>query len=214
MLMMVLTCIPVISAAEQRPVYIISDRINNNAVDNARINTIKKELQDAGVKNVYNYGVGTNNYAILTRTPSNAIIIQVMGGACAATIYSMTIERYYLNLKGNRIVYPVWVSPSTDISNIAWLGRSRDDGGHSSFTGISYPAQKLKNAGYDWTYWRNSNDLKKIQTDISTKAGVVPVKKPQEEEKKAPQSEPLFFLTNLNMVKQKMDSTYLLTMGM
>jgi len=58
----------------------------------------------------------------------------------------MTMENYYKNLKGTRIVYPIWVYPSVkvDINTIKWLGRSGDDGGHGSFSGISYPAQKLK----------------------------------------------------------------------
>jgi hypothetical protein len=199
MLVMLISFIPAISAAEQRPVYIISDHINSPAQDNVRINTIVKTLKDAGVKNVYNYGVGTNNYAILQKTPSNAIIIQIMGGTCAATIYSMTMENYYKNLKGNRIVYPVWVSPATDISTISWLGRSRDDGGHGSFTGISNPAQKLKANGYDWTYWRTNTDLQKINIDITKKAGVV-VKKPEPVEKEAPPLLNLLpFLINLNM---------------
>ena len=172
LLLVVSFLIPGVSANEQRPVYIISDHINNNAADNARINTIVRELKEAGVKEVYNAGVGVNNYAILSNTPKDAVIIQVMGGACAATIYSMTMENYYLNLKGSRIVYPVWVPPSTDISKVSWLGRSGDDGGHGSFSGISNPAQKLKNAGYKWTYWNDNADLKKIVNDISQMAGV------------------------------------------
>lgn len=159
-------------ATEQRPVYIISDHINNNQMDNGRINTIIKALHESGVENVYNAGVGTNNYAILRNTPSNAVIIQIMGGTCAATIYSMVNEHYYLNLKGDRIVYPVWVYPSIDISQVDYLPRSGDDGGHGTFTGIEDPAGQLRVAGYDWTYWKTDTDLEKITREIGSDAGV------------------------------------------
>lgn len=164
--------LPVVSATDERPVYIMSDRIHNNAADNARINTVVNELKNAGVKKVYNAGVGKNNYAILRETPSNAIIIQIMGGTCAATIYSMAIEGYYNNLRGTRTVIPVWVPPATNIAGLSWIGRSCDDGGHGSFSGISYPAKTLENAGYNWYYWKTNNDLNKITNDVSVKAGV------------------------------------------
>ncbi len=159
-------------ATEQRPVYIISDHINNNAVDNARINTIIKALHESGVEEVYNVGVGTNNYAILQNTPGNAVIIQIMGGTCAATIYSMVNERYYLNLKGSRVVYPVWVYPSIDISQVSYLPRSGDDGNHGNFQGIEDPAGQLERAGYQWTYWKTDTDLEKITREVSSKAGI------------------------------------------
>lgn len=161
-----------VMATEQRPVYIISDHINNNAVDNQRINTIVESLHNSGVENVYNAGVGVNNYQILENTPSNAVIIQIMGGTCAATIYSMTSEQYYLNLKGNRTVYPVWVYPSIDITDLSYLPRSGDDGGHGSFTGVSNPAEQLEQAGYNWTYWREAEDLEKITNEVSDSAGI------------------------------------------
>ena len=160
------------AAADQRPVYIISDHINNNAVDNQRINTIIESLHNSGVENVYNAGVGVNNYQILENTPSNAVIIQIMGGTCAATIYSMTSEQYYLNLKGNRTVYPVWVYPSIDITDLSYLPRSGDDGGHGSFTGVSNPAEQLEQAGYNWTYWETQEDLEKITDEVSNSAGI------------------------------------------
>lgn len=171
LLTLLITITPAV-ATEQRPVYIISDHINNNQVDNARINTIIKSLKESGLEEVYNAGVGTNNYAILRNTPNNAVIIQIMGGTCAATIYSMVNERYYLNLKGDRIVYPVWVYPSIDISQITYLPRSGDDGGHGSFTGVSNPAEQLEQAGYNWTYWREAEDLEKITNEVSNSAGI------------------------------------------
>lgn len=161
-----------VMATEQRPVYIISDHINNNAVDNQRINTIVESLHNSGVENVYNAGVGVNNYQILENTPTNAVIIQIMGGTCAATIYSMTSEQYYLNLKGNRTVYPVWVYPSIDITDLSYLPRSGDDGGHGSFTGVSNPAEQLEQAGYNWTYWETQEDLEKITNEVSDSAGI------------------------------------------
>jgi len=95
-----------------------------------------------------------------------------MGGTCAATIYSMTTEQYYLNLKGKRTVYPVWVYPSVDITDLSYLPRSGDDGSHGSFTGISNPAEQLKQAGYNWTYWETAEDLEKITDEVSQDAGV------------------------------------------
>ena len=72
-------------SATQRPVYVISDGITNNQVDNARINQVVKALKDAGVKTVYNgypgrNGVKVNSYTILSKTPKNAVIVQLMGG--------------------------------------------------------------------------------------------------------------------------------------
>jgi hypothetical protein len=68
-----------------RPVYIISDIINNVSYDNDRIDTLVSALKKLGV-NAYNKGVGTDNIGIFNILPSNALLVQICGGACAGTI--------------------------------------------------------------------------------------------------------------------------------
>jgi hypothetical protein len=68
-----------------RPIYITSDNINNPTVDNARINSIIAGLKALGLK-AYNMGIGPNTHdKVLTsgKLPSNAVVIDIYGGADA-----------------------------------------------------------------------------------------------------------------------------------
>lgn len=134
-----------------RPIYIISDLINSKTIDNTRINTLVAELKKLGLE-AYNKGVGTDNIGILqsSKIPSNALIIQICGGACAGTIKE-TGSTWYKNLVGSKEVFFVWTSGATKITGLAWLPRSHDDNfSPASFTGLAHPDQYLLENGYKY----------------------------------------------------------------
>jgi hypothetical protein len=137
-----------------RPIYITSDNINNKATDNARINSIIAGLKALGLK-AYNLGIGPNKHdSVLTsgNLPSNAVIVDIYGGADAGLIKEMGTA-WYKTLKCARTVYSVFWPPSTDITGLAFLPRAHDDNyDPSSFTGLANPAQYLLNNGYNYIH--------------------------------------------------------------
>jgi hypothetical protein len=146
-----------------RPVYIISDKISNNATDNARINAVIAELKKLGVT-AYNYGVGANNIAILSNTnvPINALVVQFFGGACASTLNEMGTS-YYKSLKDSKKVFTVFTDGAKKITGLAWLERAHDDNfSPESFTGLANPDQYLINNGYKYYEGYNSSKLSEL----------------------------------------------------
>ncbi len=146
-----------------RPVYIISDKISNNATDNARINAVIAELKKLGIT-AYNYGVGANNIAILNNTnvPINALIVQFFGGACAATLNEMGTS-YYKSLKDAKKVFTVFTDGAKKITGLAWLERAHDDNfSPASFTGLANPDKYLTNNGYKYYEGYNSSKLQEL----------------------------------------------------
>lgn len=134
-----------------RPVYIISDNINNKSVDNNRINIIVSALKKLGLE-AYNMGAGTNNIGILQnpKVPSNALIVQIMGGACAATIKE-TGTAWYKNLVGSKKVFYVWTQGAKKITGLNWLERAHDDNfSPYSFKGLANPDEYLLKNGYQY----------------------------------------------------------------
>ncbi|MGB9980155.1 pseudomurein-binding repeat-containing protein [Methanobacterium sp.] len=155
---------------DPRPVYITSDNIINTVTDTNRINTIAYNLEMLGLTAV-NWGLGPNShYTVLQSSlvPTNALIVDIYGGACAGTIYEMG-QDYYKALVGDRKVFSVWLAPyATDITGLAWLPRSYDDNFDPiSFTGIPNPDQYLLNNGYEYIY---SGDLNTIINRIYQEA--------------------------------------------
>ena len=153
-----------------RPVYITSDNIKNVTADTNRVNTIVNALEMMGLTAV-NWGLGPNShYSVLQNStvPANALIIDIYGGACAGTIYEMG-QSYYKALVGARKVFSVWLAPyATDITNLAWLPRSKDDDfDPPSFTGLPNPDQYLASNGYEYIY---SGDLNTIINRIYQEA--------------------------------------------
>lgn len=144
-----------------RPVYILSDNINNAATDNARINAIVTELKKQGVT-AYNYGVGPNkHYEAITNPniPVNALIVDICGGACAGTIYDMgtSAYKYY---KDTRKVYLLFTSGATKITGLSFLPRSGDDNfSPKSFTGLANPDKYLLKNGYNYYEGYTSSKL-------------------------------------------------------
>ena len=111
-----------------RPVYITSDGIINEKVDNARVDGIVSALRAMGLYAV-NYGWGpSSHYQILKNktVPKNALIVDLYGGACAGTIWEMT-QSYYKYYKGDRAVFSVWINKDINIGKIKFLGRAHDD---------------------------------------------------------------------------------------
>ncbi len=130
-----------------RPVYIVSDYINNLQMDNARINALVSALNKMGVK-AYNKGVGVNPDSILTSLPSNALLVEILGGVDAGYIQEKG-SAWYKGLLGDRKDFFV-LTPGTTKTyyggvinndlNVAWAPRAWDDNyDPSSFTGIAYP---------------------------------------------------------------------------
>lgn len=146
-----------------RPVYIISDKINNNAVDNARIDAVISELKKLGIP-AYNYGVGANNIAILNNTnvPINALIVEFVGGACAATLNEMGTS-WYKSLKDTKKVFVVFTDGAKKITGLQWLERAHDDNfSPTSFTGLANPDRYLINNGYKYYEGYNSSKLNEL----------------------------------------------------
>ncbi len=146
-----------------RPVYIISDNINNLQMDNARINALISALAKIGVK-AYNYGVGKSPYNVLSSLPSNAVIVQVLGGVDPGVVRDQG-SSYYKNLLGARKNFMV-LTPGTTRTyyggvvnnnfNVSWLPRAWDDNyDPASFTGLANPGQYLINEGIN--YYQNFN---------------------------------------------------------
>jgi hypothetical protein len=139
-----------------RPVYIISDIINSVTYDNNRNNILVNELKKLGV-NAYNKGVGTDNIGIFQTLPSNALLVQICGGACAGTIYE-TGSTYYKNLVDTREVFFVWTEGAMKITGLAWLPRAHDDNfSPPGFTGLAHPDQFILSNGYHY-YEGYTND--------------------------------------------------------
>ena len=78
-------------------------------------------------------------------------------------------QSYYKALVGARKVFSVWLAPyATDITNLAWLPRSKDDDfDPPSFTGLANPDQYLASNGYEYIY---SGDLNTIINRIYQEA--------------------------------------------
>jgi hypothetical protein len=137
-----------------RPIYITSDNINNSATDNARINSIINGLRTLGLT-AYNMGLGPNKHdTVLTsgKLPSNAVIVDIYGGADAGLIKEMG-SAWYKGLKGARTVFSVFWPPSADITGLAFLPRAHDDNyDPSSFTGLANPAHYLLENGYNYIH--------------------------------------------------------------
>jgi hypothetical protein len=135
-----------------RPIYITSDNINNPRTDNNRINSIIAGLKALGLK-AYNMGLGPNTHdSVLTsgKLPSNAVIVDLYGGADSGVIKEMG-SAWYKGLKGARTVFSVFWPPSADITGLAFLPRAHDDNyDPASFTGLANPAHYLLENGYNY----------------------------------------------------------------
>ncbi len=148
-----------------RSVYITSDNIDGQAVDNDRINAIVDILKNMGI-HAYNMGLGPNSHmAVLTSSSvsKNALIVDIYGGADAGLIKEMG-STWYKDLKGTKKVFTLFWPPSQVITGLAFLPRAHDDNyDPSSFTGLAHPDLYLKENGYSYLY---SNVLSTIVSTI------------------------------------------------
>jgi hypothetical protein len=135
-----------------RPVYIVSDNIKNNKVDTERCNNLTAALKKLGIP-AYFYGLGPNyHYSVLENSsiPQNALIVELAGGTCAATIAEKA-GTWYKKIKGNRKVFIVLVDTAKQITGLEWLPRAWDDNfSPPSFTGVARPDLILLNNGYNY----------------------------------------------------------------
>ena len=147
-------------ASALRPVYICSDNINNIQADTARINNLISALAKLGIK-AYNMGIGPNTHdTILSGSiPSNAVIVEIYGGADPGVIAEKS-STWYKNLLAKRTDFVVYTPPATDITGLAWLPRAHDDDyDPSSFTGLANPAKVLLDDGIQYYYGLTSTTL-------------------------------------------------------
>lgn len=134
-----------------RPVYITSDNINSRPEDMARINAVVNGLKAKGVYAV-NYGVGPNEHSQVLgdQLPSNALIVNIYGGACAGTLYEMGTPDYK-EKKGAKKVFTIFYPTSVKITGLNWLPRAYDDNfSPAGFSGLSNPDQYLLKNGYNY----------------------------------------------------------------
>jgi hypothetical protein len=158
-----------ISSGTGRPVYITSDNIINSAKDNARIESIVKGLRSLGIK-AFNMGLGPNTHIQVLKSgqvPSNALIVDIYGGACAGTLYEMGTS-WYKSLRGTNEVFTVFWPPSKYITGLPFLVRAHDDNfSPASFTGLAHPDKYLIQNGYNYLY---SGDISHIVSAIQYQA--------------------------------------------
>ncbi len=147
------TATPVKPNPTARPVYIVSDRIYNTATDNAMINTLITELKKYGVKAI-NYGLGPNKHwdVMLDKSvPKNALIVEIFGGACAATIRDLGTSSYK-HFQSTKKVYAVFTNGAAKITNLAFLPRAPDDNfSPETFKGLATPDKYLLSNGIKFT---------------------------------------------------------------
>ena len=137
-----------------RPVYITSDNIDGQSIDNGRINTIVDILKNMGIP-AYNMGLGPNSHMTVLTSSSvskNALIVDIYGGADAGLLDEMGTT-WYKDLKGTKKVFTLFWPPAEVITNLAFLPRAHDDDyDPASFTGLAHPDQYLKDNGYSYLY--------------------------------------------------------------
>jgi hypothetical protein len=98
------------NALSALPVYLTSDIIDGANSDNTRMNYICQILSSWGLT-AYNYGLGPNSHcAVLMNSsvPQNALVVDIYGGACAATLYEMG-GTWYKSIKGARDVFTIFM---------------------------------------------------------------------------------------------------------
>jgi len=106
-----------------KPVYITCDNIYTESTDWAMMNAIVAYLSNWGSDwGLYAdaWGRGPNTHCEVisnSSVPENALVVDIYGGACAATIYEMGLN-YYKAWKGIAEVFTIWIKPpSWDIRN-------------------------------------------------------------------------------------------------
>ena len=154
-----------------KPVYITTDNIYTNTKDWNMMNEIVGYLANWGV-NAVAWGRGPNTHCTVIKNdsvPENVLVVDIFGGACAATIYEMGLN-YYKCWKGIAEIFTIWIKPpSWDIRNcptrdiygrnflpIAWddnfSGNILPDWGYNTkgklVKGLSNPDKYMEKHGY------------------------------------------------------------------
>jgi hypothetical protein len=91
--------------------------------------------------------------------PSNAVIVEIYGGADAGVIAEKG-DTWYKDLLGTRSDFIIYTSGATNITSLAWLPRASDDNYDPvSFTGIADPAQFLLDNEIQYYYGLTTNTM-------------------------------------------------------
>ncbi len=148
-----------------RPVYITSDVILNNVSDNNRIKAIVSDLKMLGVP-AYSCGVGVNVYSTILENesvPQNAVFVEIVSGACAATINEKG-NNWYKSILGARKGFLLLLNTSkVKITGLNWLPRAHDDNfSPPSFTGVARPDLILLNNGCDYIEGISPSDIQSM----------------------------------------------------
>jgi hypothetical protein len=155
-------------SAALRPVYICSDNINNIQTDTARIDDLISALAKLGIK-AYDMGLGPDTHdSVLSDSsvPSNAVIVEIYGGADAGVIAEKS-STWYKDILGKRTDFVVYTPTATNINGLAWLPRAHDDNyDPASFTGIANPAQYLLDNGIQYYYGLTTSTMTQCAESI------------------------------------------------
>jgi hypothetical protein len=151
-----------------RPVYIVSDNINNLQTDTARVNALISALTKLGIK-AYSEGIGPQTHLNVlsnSNVPKNALIVEIAGGADAGCLLEKG-STWYKNLLGTRKDFIALTAGATKITGLAWLPRSHDDNyDPASFTGIAHPDQYLLKNGYHYFEGLTNTNMAQLAQSI------------------------------------------------
>ena len=153
-----------------RPVWICSDNIYGRGADQSHINTIIAGLRKLGIK-CHSGGIGPNTHDnIISSTSSNALIVEIYGGADAGVIYEKTTA-WWKGLLSKRKDALVFMSSAERITGLSFLPRAHDDNyDPSSFKGISHPDKVLHDNGIQYIEGVNPGSLGSVITFIQQQA--------------------------------------------
>ena len=146
-----------------RTIYLSSDNIISKAKDTQMLEDCADVLRSYGY-NVVIGSIGANtHYSSITNIPENGVFFFIVGGLCAGTFVDLASNYYQNKLKAKNIKFVLGcLSPpiTRDLDTLEWLERSWDDNfSPSSFTGLAYPGQYLKDHDIPYIYGSAGADL-------------------------------------------------------
>ena len=146
-----------------KTVFMNCDNIHSKSADMKLMKDISSYLHKRGYKTEIG-GIGPNyHYSQINKVKKNGIYLCIYGGACAGTLKEHWTSNHFssvLKKKKAKMVVAFLSPPSTNIHNLKWLPRARDDNfSPSGFTGVSYPEKHLLNAGIGVVIGKNAKEI-------------------------------------------------------